>query len=157
VSASAGASTMMVRMANDGGSRRGARRTFGAVVIVVLAVALGLAGCSSDGAATDTSSTTGSPTTAAAPLVASFEIDVDLDTTRPTSCPLRSITFTDTSQGQPMEWAWAFPDGSTSDERSPVVTPDAGESSDWNGEVTLTVTRGDETNTASDEIELPTC
>jgi PKD repeat protein len=127
---------------------------------VALAAGVGLVGCSSDGTATDASSTGGSPTTsttAAAPLVASFEIDLDLDTTRPTSCPLQAITFTDTSQGQPTQWAWAFPDGSTSDERSPVVTPTADNRSDWDGEVSLTVTRGDQSDTATDDIVVPTC
>ena len=119
-----------------------------AVVPLALALGLGAVGCSSDGTATvaeTTTSSSSSTTAAGPPLAASFTIDLDLDTSRPTSCPLRSITFTDTSEGDPTSWAWSFPDGSTSDEQSPVVTPESDERGDWFGEVTLTVSRGDVT------------
>ncbi len=127
-------------------------RTVGLVIAAAV-----LAGCSSTETATPAAdgSTTTTSTAPGVPLVASFDMDVDYDTTRPTSCPIDSVTFTDTSEGDPTAWEWKFPDDTTSTEQSPVFTrTDTG----FDGyEVTLTITRGDETDSATEAIPQKAC
>jgi len=128
-----------------------ARRPRGAIlgVVVTLALATAGAGCAGDG----------SPdavvrrTTPAAPLVAAFSYEVEMETTGPTSCPATGVRFTDESEGGPTEWLWELGDGTTSTEQNPERTdaPAFGE------EVTLTVTRGAASDSVTQTIEYAVC
>lgn len=85
-----------------------------------------------------------------APLVADFTYEPDYTVTGPTSCPLASVAFTDTSTGDPEAWEWDLGPAGTSTERNPrIVTPVA--------EATLTVTRGDETDSVTKPVEIVSC
>jgi PKD repeat protein len=86
-------------------------------------------------------------------LVADFTYEPDYEATGPTSCPLRDIQFTDESAGDPETWDWsfmAFGDETTSTEPDPRVTTRL-------TEATLTVTRGDETDSVTKEIQTVEC
>ena len=63
--------------------------------------------------------------------------------------PLK-VVFTDKSIGGPTTWTWNFGDGTNSSEQNPVHTFTSGESYD----VSLTVTRGDETDTSVQVINV---
>lgn len=106
-----------------------------------------LVGCSDDGDDDLSPPTTDAPTE---PLVASFTYEPDYEVTGPTSCPLRDITFTDTSDGGPEEWRWEFSDGSTSTEQNPVVAT-------FISEATLTITRGDDSDSATEDVLISVC
>ncbi len=125
--------------------------------LAVLAIgAVLLVGCSS---ATDTPSDSPSSsrsvvdtTTAAQPLLASFTFDFDQNVTSPTSCPITAIRLTDRSRGEPTAWLWAFPDGSISTEQNPVIHGDMAF-----GDVQLTVTRGDDSDTITKLVSEVVC
>lgn len=61
-----------------------------------------------------------------------------------------TVTFTDTSLGDPTSWKWDFGDGATSTDRNPVHTFTAGGAFD----VTLTVSRGDDTDSSTQVINI---
>jgi PKD repeat protein len=85
------------------------------------------------------------PVAASVPLVASFTAD-------PThgNAPL-VVLFTDTSQGSPSVYRWAFGDGGTSTNQNTAHTYiDPG-----NYQVTLTISRGSSSSTASQTINVP--
>jgi len=60
------------------------------------------------------------------------------------------VTFTDKSLGYPTSWLWDFGDGTNSTDQNPVHTFSNGASYD----VVLTVTRGDETDSAKQVINV---
>ncbi len=120
----------------------------GRVLIGALLALAVVAGCSDDGGDADDD-----PSGPGTGLEADFSYQVDLDATGGTSCPAVGVTFTDESRGDPTGWEWEFGDGSTSAEQDPVRTvgPENGE------EVTLTVTRGDESDSTTQEIDFAVC
>lgn len=89
-------------------------------------------------------------------LEASFDYRVEYDTPNVTACIARSVSFEDTSSGAPTSWSWSFPDGTSSEDASPTVSP-ADAQAFTAGEVTLTVRRGDETDTVTDRVEIVAC
>ncbi len=117
----------------------------GAVVVLALGVGLGAGSCSDDEAADVKPSSN-------VALTASFSHEPDYGYVDPTNCPLRSVAFTDTSTGDPETWSWDFGGGRTSTEQNPTISP--------RGlvlEVTLTVTRGDETAHDTQQLSFATC
>lgn len=132
-----------------GGLRCGLARRL--ALLAAVAVLVVLASCSSTD---DDAETVGSRSTdAGGELVAAFSYDVDQEVTGGTSCPAVGVTFTDESEGDPTGWRWEFGDGSTSTEQDPdrSIGPENGE------EVSLTVTRGDESDTVTEEITFGVC
>lgn len=122
-----------------------------ALLLGVVALVLTTASCSSTD---DDADTVGSQATASGgDLVAAFSYDVDQQVTGGTSCPAVGVTFTDESEGDPTGWRWEFGDGSTSTEQDPErsIAPENGE------EVTLTVTRGGESDTVTEEVTFGVC
>ena len=83
-------------------------------------------------------------------LEAEVSSEANYDVTGPPSCPLRDVTFTDESIGDPETWRWEFSDGSTSDEQHPVV-------SNAVHEATLTVTRGEEKDSVTHPVDIVQC
>lgn len=90
-------------------------------------------------------------------LTADFAYEVDYETTGPTSCPARLVSFTDNSQGDPDEWHWDFPDGTTSDLPSPTLQPSPGAETVAAGDVTLTVSRGETSDSITRRVEVVAC
>lgn len=117
-------------------------------VLAALVATLALAACGGDdeGPATTTTTTTA----AAEPLVAAFSYEVDQEVTGPTSCPARAVLLTDESTGDPESWEWELPDGTTSTEQHPRAAPEM-------GEVTLTVRRGDESDSTTELVTWSLC
>jgi hypothetical protein len=76
-------------------------------------------------------------------LQAAFDWDFDPTQTEGTACSFERPLFIDQSTGDPTSWHWQFPDGSTSEEQSPVVPHLE------RGDVTLTVSRGDEADSVT--------
>lgn len=111
-----------------------------AVVISLLAVS----GCSAD-------NDDDRPT-----LEASFDYHVEYDTPNITACIARSVSFEDSSSGDPTSWSWSFPDGTNSQDVSPTISP-ADVQAFRTGEVTLTVRRGDESDSATERVEIVEC
>ena len=95
-----------------------------------------------------------SGSSASDPLVADFSYEVSYDTERagPTSCPLDGIQFTDESTGEPTAWEWDFGEGITSTEPDPLV-----EGEPPGAEVTLTVTRSEESDTTTEALTYSVC
>lgn len=90
-------------------------------------------------------------------LRADFEYEVDYETTGPTSCPVRSISFIDTSTGEPTDHLWEFPDGSTSSDPSPTVEPVPGGATFGADEAALAVRRGDDRDVVHRRVEIVEC
>lgn len=88
---------------------------------------------------------------------ADFEYSVDYENAGPTSCPARAVHLTDTSSGEPTAWEWQFPDGMTSSDRSPTLTPVPAPMSGVVSEVTLTVSNDEGRDSVTKRIEIPVC
>lgn len=117
-----------------------------------LLVVCALAGCSDDDTADPAPSTTevDRSEAASAELVAAFSYEVELGEVGPTYCPVAAIRFTDESEGDPTSWEWEFGDGTTSTEQHPVVHNEL-------TEATLTITRGDQTDTVTESVTFAVC
>lgn len=89
-------------------------------------------------------------------LRASFDYRVEYDTPNITSCAARSVRFTDKSVGRPTSWSWSFPDGTSSQDASPIVSPADGQAFTA-GEVSLTVRRGDDSDSVTERVEVVAC
>jgi PKD repeat protein len=85
------------------------------------------------------------------PLHAAFDFVISYDETQTTICPVRTIQFTDQSNGSPQQWMWEFPYGESSTEANPIVTHAM-----W-GTVALTVTRDGQSDQVSRQIATLEC
>lgn len=85
-------------------------------------------------------------------LVASFSASFAQPSTGPTTCPVTAVHFDDRSTGAPTAWQWRFPDGSRSSERNPTWKTSLSVA-----EVTLTVRRGDESDSVTKMISTHSC
>jgi PKD repeat protein len=110
------------------------------VVQLVALAAVGFASCTNDGGGDDPS------------LHAAFSAEFVHATMGPTSCPVTAVRFKDESTGGPTEWEWQFPDGATSDEQHPTWETDS-----VAAEVTLTVRRGDDHESATEQVDTVQC
>jgi PKD repeat protein len=106
-------------------------------LLILLGVAVTLAGCTSDGG-TD--------------LKADFSSRFEQPNAGPTSCPVTAIHFQDRTTGGPTGWEWAFGDGSMSSEQNPTW-----ETSAVVAEVTLTARRGDAEDSVTRTISTHEC
>ncbi|HEX7132477.1 MAG TPA: PKD domain-containing protein [Iamia sp.] len=82
--------------------------------------------------------------------MADFGYEVELGEVGPTYCPVAAIRFTDESTGDPTGWEWEFSDHTTSTEQNPTVRHEL-------FEATLTVSRGDETDTVTHPVSYAVC
>lgn len=76
-------------------------------------------------------------------VVADFEIEMSHEETGTTVCPGLATRLVDRSTGDPEQWVWKFPDGTTLTDQNPQLPHGVV------GDVTLTVFRGGDTSTTT--------
>lgn len=118
--------------------RRGRRPL---VVLAVASTVLGTA-CADDGTA---------------PLRAQFRWDMNNGESSGTACSFETTYFHDQSTGDPASWRWDLPDGSVSTEQNPVIaTPEAAPGVGFSS-VTLTVRRGSDEDSTTEQFVPSHC
>jgi PKD repeat protein len=117
-------------------------------LLLVLAVAvLALGGCGDDDDDDDGA--------AAVPPTAGFTYAIDIDTSGSTVCRVNSVTFTDTSTGEPTSWSWEWDDGQTSTDADPTWEPDDPSITEVVAELTVENDAG--SDTYSETLFFPVC
>ena len=124
--------------------------------LLVALLVLGGVACTDDdnGGGGSTTVTAGPDTTGnAAALVADFSFEIRLETPETSDfCFPAGVDFTDKSTGDPTEWQWEFEDGEVLTDQNP-----SRDHVEYGEDVTLTVTRGDETDSATQTLDGPVC
>ena len=124
--------------------------------LLVALLVMGGVACTADdnGGGGGSTTTVGDSTTTtgtAAPLVADFRFEAILESSGDFCTPVGLELF-DESTGEPTEWRWEFDDGEVLTEQNPTR-----DRVNYGEDVTLTVTRGDETDSVTQTIDGPVC